>query len=177
MRRTCAFRSGADRALQRLAVGLQAVAGLMQQPVHCVFAHGMSRAVARPSQRSHRVAARPGIETRLKGCNQLRIVDAQRLAPAPGRTKPRRRLAAVVLPGLIQVPQPRPDRRARQICRVHNAPDPAGFHRRPPAAAALIETPSECRELGLRCRAHRSFHSELTISNLLETNDLFWRKP
>ena len=84
-------------AFQRLAVGLQAVAQLVQQPVHRPFADTVTgngqfrrqacRAAAGPQQRPHRVAAGDRIDQPLQFLRQALVLCSQSLAsrPAPAR--------------------------------------------------------------------------------------------
>ena len=79
-------------SFQRLAVGLQAVAQLMQEPVHCPLAHRMTlrlpcrrqprRAAAVPPQRSHRIQRRSPDPPTAAGpyCSKSRVVRRQPLA-------------------------------------------------------------------------------------------------
>ena len=84
-------------AFQRLAVGLQAVAQLVQQPVDRTLAHRMAgapqvlsqprRAAAGPQQRPHRVAAGDRVDQPLQRLHQVRIVGGQRLAARAGSSQ------------------------------------------------------------------------------------------
>ena len=90
-----ALRSGMCEPLARLAVGLQAVAGLVQQQRHRPRPHAMilprqflgqpPRALAGPAQRRLGIAAGHRFQQRLQCRQQSRVGLRQRSPPPPGR--------------------------------------------------------------------------------------------
>ena len=142
-------------AFQRLAVGLQAVAQLVQQPIDRPLAHRMAgaaqvlsqpcRAAASPQQRAHRVAPGHRVDQPLQRLHQFRIVGSQRLAaPAgPAQAPP---IGVAIRSELVGVEflQPGADGGTRHAGGGGNAGDAATAHqarldRRPASAQALVE--------------------------------------
>ena len=151
-------------AFQRLAVGLQAVAQLVQQPVDRTLAHRMAgapqvlsqprRAAAGPQQRPHRVAAGDRVDQPLQRLHQVRIVGGQRLAARAGSSqapavvvRTRRFVGSKFLqPGINGGPRhPSGGGEAGDAATAHRA----RLDRSPAPAQALVEQRSKGSELGL----------------------------
>jgi len=87
---------GVALALDRLAVGLEAIAQGVQEPVDRPLAGGMppgleplgqlGGTLARPPQRRHRVATGHGIDQGFEVTQQVRVLIDQRLPAAPRAT-------------------------------------------------------------------------------------------
>jgi len=85
-------------ALDRLAIGLKAVAQVVEQSVDRPLADDVSsapktigqlmRTLARPPQRRHRIATSHGINQGFQFTKQIRVMIGHRLSPAPWRTYP-----------------------------------------------------------------------------------------
>jgi hypothetical protein len=118
-----------------------------------------AQALARPAQRRHRIATRPGRDQPVEIGQQLRIVRHQGVSPAARPAHPIRRQRR----GIIQLGQTAPDRTRCNPGRARHRRDPAipgqpCFHRRKLAPTPFIQV-----------RAHR--HE--TLSKLLFVNHLY----
>ena len=164
-------------AFERLAVGLQAIAQFVQQPVHRALADPMAfspqllrqarRAAACPAQRSLRVAPGERVEQMLQRLDQTRVALRHRLATAARGTNPRTARPRSRRRGRIQFPHACPHRAARQPGRLGNpcnsaAANGAGFRRGPEASRAFVQQRPQHVELSLhrlRYGVHDAEHS------------------
>ena len=139
-------------SLQRLAVRLQAVAQLVQQPVHRAFADPVARVLefprqprrtaAGPAQRPRRVAPRGRIDQRFQRRHQAAVVNGQRLATRARAAQPSP--SVIVFRPFGQFPQAHADRRPRQPRRLgyprnSTASERPCLHRGPTPSRPFVE--------------------------------------
>ena len=144
-------------ALDLLGRGLQAVAGVVQQPPHQPFAapvpptgqrrRQLPRRLDRPPQRRLRVAAGVRVDQALQRRRQLRIHRLGSLAPRTGPANPARIGCAAV--EFVHTPSHRRSCHPGRA-RHHRDPAPPGLtrlHRRPQPALPLIQHRRQQRKL------------------------------
>jgi hypothetical protein len=141
-------------AFPRLAVGLQAVTRLVQQPRHraiadrvtatAQFVRQPSRTLARPTQGRFRVAARQRLHQRFQGGHQRRLGFRPLLAAATRPPQPLRRRLVRMLLTVLQFAQSQLNRVPREPRGASDGGHAAvaeflGFGRGPLATGPLIQ--------------------------------------
>ena len=172
-------------AFQRLAVGLQAVAQLVQQPVHrpfadtvtgtCQFRRQACRAAAGPQQRPHRVAAGDRIDQPLQLLRQALVVCSQSLAsrPAPAHAHGLGSCPSGLLAS--EFFQTGANGRPRHTGGCGYAgypatPDTACFDCRPAAPQAFVEQRIKGDKLGLDGFGQGEVHHEAAVYHTSQTH-------
>ena len=174
-----------------LAVGLEAISQIAQQPADGLMAQVMpqvsqgvgqiSRALAGPEQRGHGIAAGGRIDEPLEVAEQGPIGRRDRVAPAPGSANPRmiRRGVTGAVVTDLDLGDAAADRRARQG-RGHGdrrdaaAPESQSLTSGPASSRLLVKEGSEGLILFLDTGNHCRICHKGIIARLCILEKLFW---
>jgi hypothetical protein len=178
-------------ALDRLVIGLEAVAQIVEQSVDRPLADDVPsgleplgqlvRTLARPPQRRDRVATSHGIDQGFQFTKQVWIMIGHRLATTPRRTQPSAGERFVIFGGQkIQLLQARSDGGPCEPGSLGDSDDPAPaerscLHGGPEAASPLVEQRFEGDVLCFDDLGEWVRHESNCNNIQVETGNLFWR--
>ena len=178
-------------AFKRRAVGLQAVAQVVEEPVDTSFTDSIALVLAcrgqpdcaraRPAQGPHGVPTGHWIPQRLKGLEApWGVINQGPAAPARTTEPLAGRVVGVGHAPSVACPSARTNSRLRQPSRLGNTRDPSasdrsGFYRRPSATCAFIQERCERCKLGFDGLCHCVLHTTDDNRSGLQINKLFWR--